>query len=62
MKLKGIIDGVTHWWSGKYWIANKDDAIEMSRNEAIAVAKSVKISNSFLDSDEQVETEIVESI
>lgn len=56
MKLQGIIQGETRWWSGDYWVKTPAQAKEMTRKE---IERQIRIANSnnrFLDREDRVES------
>lgn len=61
MKVRGIIDGKIYWWRDESWISNADDADELCRVDAERRLRILHANNRFLDSEDQVEVEIVES-
>lgn len=61
MKIKGTRNGQIIWWDGKYWTQNESQAVKVSRAEAERILRVTHANNRFLDYEDRVTANSVES-
>lgn len=60
-QIHGVIERKKYVWAGQGWAENPADAIELPIPEAHRQLRILNANNRFLDPEDQVEAEVVES-
>lgn len=61
MKVKGTRNGQIIWWDGKYWTHDESKAATVTKDEAARILRVTNANNRFLDYEDRVTADSVES-